>query len=133
MVAFYGFPGLYWAGMLSPRRHPRRPRAVSLVVAVVQLASVTWVPIVHPLIHPDRTLIIPLSSVDTPTSGEEQLVLGEVMCVACMVSPVALPSPRGLLPAQEFSRRQPATRQCAKWHPLQSFNPTPPARAPPAV
>lgn len=108
-------------------------RALSLVVAVVQLASVTWVPIVHPLIHPDRTLSTPVSALDVQTTGEEVPVLGEALCVACMVSPNALPSPYRILPGAELARKQPPTRQSAKWHPLQYFIPTHPARAPPSL
>ncbi len=108
-------------------------RALSLVVAVAQLASVTWVPVVHPLIHPERTLSTPLSAVDIPTSGTGQLVLGEVMCVACMVSANALPSPYRFVVAPVTVRRHVPPREVRQHGPFQSFSPTNPARAPPSL
>jgi hypothetical protein len=119
--------------MLQHSRRPRLLRAMASVLAVVQFASVTWVPVVHPIIHPDRALVNPLSAVDTPTSGSEQEVMGEVMCVACMVSANALPSPYRLLPFPESARKQPLLRQQAKWYPFKSFIPSNPSRAPPTV
>ena len=119
--------------MLHPSRHPRRLRAVYLVVAVVQFASVTWVPIVHPIIHPDIALATPLSNIDTQTSGAEQTVLGEVMCVACMVSAEAVPSPYRIVLAPESVRRHTPPRESRRHGPLQSFTPTNPARAPPSL
>ncbi len=117
--------------MLLPNRHPRRLRAVSLVVALAQLAAVTWVPIVHPIIHPDKALATPVSAVDVQTSGAEQTVMGEVMCVACMVSAEALPSPYRFVPAPESVRRHAPPSETRRHGPLQSFIPTNPARAPP--
>ncbi len=119
--------------MLHHNHHTRGLRALALLVAVVQLTAVTWVPIVHPLIHPDQTLSTPVSALDVQTSGEEAPVLGEAMCVACMVSPNALPSPYRLLPGAEIARKQQLTRQAVERHPLQSFIPTHPARAPPSL
>jgi hypothetical protein len=127
------FTALYWTLMTISSRHPILLRAGALVVAVVHFASVTWVPIVHPLIHPDKALQTPPSAVDTPTSGHEHEVMGEVLCVACMVSPNALPSPYRFLPAPESARKQPLVRQQVKWRPLHSFIPTNPARAPPSL
>jgi len=125
--------GLYWSQMLNTRCHSRGLRSAALVVAVVHFASVTWVPVVHPMIHPDLVLHTPLSEVNAQTSGEEQLVLGDVMCVACMVSANALTSPYRLLQAPSAARKQPLVRQQVKWHPLHSFFPTNPARAPPSL
>ncbi len=119
--------------MLRFRHRTSGLRALSLVVTVVQLASVTWVPVVHPLIHPDRTLSTPLSAVDVPTSGAEQLVLGETMCVACMVSPNALPSPYRFVVAPVTVRRHAPPRETRQRGPFQSFTPTNPARAPPSL
>jgi len=117
--------------MLDLRRRSSEIRVFALVVAAVQLASVTWVPIVHPRIHPDRALATAVGAFDTQTSGSEQLVLGQTMCVACMVSPNALPSPyRFTTPTAPALRVYPlpeAVRQTSQ----QSFLPTHPARAPP--
>ena len=132
-MELYAFTGLYWTLMPISSRHPSRLRAWAVVVAVVQFASVTWVPAVHPLIHPDEALRTPLSAVDTPTSGGEQLVMGEVMCVACTVSANALPSPYRVLPAAAFTGKLAPFRQSAKWHRLQTITPTNPARAPPSL
>lgn len=118
--------------MLNLSRRSRELRALSLLVAVVQLAAVTWVPVVHPRIHPDKALSTPLAAYDTPTSGSEQPVLGEIMCVACMVSPTALPSPiRLLTPAEPALKRQPS-RESARRISLKSFASTHTARAPPS-
>ncbi len=119
--------------MLTSRHYPNRLRAWALVVAVVQFASVTWVPVVHPVIHPDRAFKTPLAGIDFPTTGSEDLVMGDVMCAACMVSPNALPSPYRFLPAAESWRKQPLVRQQGKRHPLKSLIPTNPARAPPSL
>ena len=119
--------------MLKFSNRPSGLRALSLVVAVAQLASVTWVPIVHPLIHPDRALSTPLADVDIPTSGSEQLVLGEVMCVACMVSVNALPSPYRFVVTPVAVRRHAPPRETRQHGLFQSFTPTNPARAPPSL
>ena len=125
--------GLYWVRMLKFSHRTGGLRALALVVTVVQLTSVTWVPVVHPLIHPDRALSTPLSAVDVPTSGAEQLVLGETMCVACMVSPNALPSPYRFVIAPVTVRRQTPPRETGQHGAFQSFTPTNPARAPPSL
>ena len=127
------FTELYWKLMPISSRHPNRLRGWALVVAGVQLTSVTWVPVVHPTIHPDLALKTPVSAVDHTTDGSEQLVMGEVMCVACTVSANALPSPYRLLPAAASTGNQEHSRQSARWHPLQTFSPTNPARAPPTL
>ncbi len=118
--------------MLNFRRRIRELRALYLVVAVVQLASVTWVPIVHPLIHPDTALSTPVSALDVTTSGGEGLILGDTMCVACMVSANALPSPYRFVAAPELLGRQILPRETGQRGPFQSFPPTNPARAPPS-
>jgi hypothetical protein len=117
--------------MLSPNYRPRCLRATSTMVAVVQLLLVTWVPVVHPAIHPDRALATPVSAVDVLSSGAEGLVLGATVCVACMISAKALPSPHRLRQGAELSGKQASARQQNKRQPLQFFSPTNPARAPP--
>lgn len=118
--------------MLNLRRQSRELRALSLVVAVFQLASVTWVPIVHPIIHPDRSLSTPISALDIQTSGGEQQVLGETLCVACTVSANAMPTPFRFLAPTEPVLKQQLPRESAGRFSLQAYFPTHAARAPPS-
>jgi hypothetical protein len=75
------------------RRGSRTWRFVAPVVAVMQLAAVTFVPVVHPFLHDrsggEATVMGPSL---TPPSDAQDGLRSEDMCVACLASPgVAVP------------------------------------------
>ena len=63
-------------------RRPHRTK-VSLVVALLHFAAVTWIPIVHPFIHPDAPLPVFLNAVDSPSDQQDSNAAAETDCFIC--------------------------------------------------
>lgn len=95
----------------------RRRLPVPLLVTVFQLAAVTWLPAVHPLLH--HTLPVAGSdtlAVGTDVSGDHEPG-ADAMCWACLTSAAAVASaePRSEQALGEFREVQ--------WHPTERATP----------
>ena len=65
------------------RRSPHH-RVVSLAAALVQLATVTWIPVIHPYIHPDAPPP-PATNVLADRSDQQQQQGHEVETFCCII------------------------------------------------
>lgn len=68
-------------GLRGTRR--RHHRMVSLAVALLQFAAVTWVPIAHPYIHPDAPPPGLLSQIGDFNEGQDASATAETSCFIC--------------------------------------------------
>ena len=75
---------LHWLNMWGQGRScDRHHRVVPFAVALLQLATVTWVPVIHPFIHPDAPPPDTPESVTQPGDDQDRVSYVATFCFIC--------------------------------------------------
>jgi len=114
------------------RGRSRHHRVVSLAVALLQLATVTWIPAIHPLFHPDAQLPHESNAL-AEQSGEQQLRPDvETFCIICAAGHEVALAIDHKLPTTDVASGKVQPRN-TEYHPSHDTDtPANPARAPPS-
>jgi hypothetical protein len=73
-----------WLTMWSQGRScSRHSRVVPFAVAWLQLATVTWLPVIHPIIHPDEPPPYTAESVTQPGHDQDPVSCVATFCFIC--------------------------------------------------
>ena len=65
------------------RRHRRYGKFVPLLAVVLQLATATWLPVIHPYIHPEHPLPGPQNDVTSLPGDHADGAQVEIFCFIC--------------------------------------------------